>query len=125
MVTFDIHKWFVSSNSPKFCQVVFNLKRKESLNTIHYLCNNKDVYPPSTITKLKSINHKIILFTYLFNEISLGSQAQIPSKKDKNEKEIKPNIDHVTVYLNSAQVSRTVPSIGKLLTHETVKLRRK
>lgn len=44
MVTFDIHKWFVSCNLPKFCQVVFNLKRKESLNTIHYLWNNKAVF---------------------------------------------------------------------------------
>ena len=48
------------------------------------------------------MKHKLLLLTLLFSGGFLLTQAQTPSKKDKNEKEIKPNIDHVTVYLNSA-----------------------
>src|SRR5688572_32048005 len=51
---------------------------------------------------------KRTIYSVCFTLIALTGFAQIPSKKDKNEKEIKPAIDHVTVYLNSAEVSRTI-----------------
>lgn len=51
---------------------------------------------------------KKITTLFILSSITIYSFAQTNPKKDKNEKEIKPAIDHVTVYMNSAEVSRTM-----------------
>jgi len=75
------------------------------LNQERYLWNYFTLH---TSIKKITMNYKNGLLITLFSFGLLISEAQTPSKKDKNEKEIKPAIDHVTVYLNSAQVSRTI-----------------